>query len=107
MPPEVPQHSSLDSSLLIGPARPDSVQSSSELPSDLEGMVEMEVEPTGTVEAGRWLPLIASIRFPFTGTLPPGLAKDLRGNLWYPGPQAYPMAKPAQGSAPALLVSYP
>ena len=71
-PPEVPLHSSLDIQPLVGPARPDSVQSGSDLLSNLEGMAET---------SSPWLHLL-----PFAETLASGLDRDLRGKPLVPRP---------------------
>ena len=63
----------MDSQLLLGPAGPDSVQSSSELPSNLERMSE-------TLSPGpNCFPLLEPSHQAW-----PEISVE---NLWYPGPQ--------------------
>jgi hypothetical protein len=63
---DVPLYSSLDCWLFVSPARPDSVQSSSELPSNLEGMSETSSSCLHS--------------HPFTGTFPP--SRPGQRSLW-------------------------
>ena len=61
-----------------------------ELPSNLEGMAEAEVEPTAAAEAtleATFPPCPHSL--PFTGTLVPGWARDLCGKSRCTGPHMH------------------
>ena len=65
------------------------MQGSAELPSNLEGMAEAEVEPTAAAEAleATFPPCPHSL--PFTGTLAPGWARDLCGKSQCTGPHMH------------------
>jgi hypothetical protein len=73
---------SRDCRLFVSPARPSSIQSDSELPSDLEGMAETSSSCLHSI--------------PFTGTFPPSLDRDLRGKPLVSRPTVDPAVLPKQ-----------